>query len=118
MIKNFVCIQCPKGCLLEVNTETGEVKGNSCPRGKTYGLAEATHPIRTITSTVKVEGGRIARCSVKTANPVPKEKMFEVMQEIDSVTVTAPTHIGDVVIHNVCDTGVDVIATKDVEAVK
>jgi hypothetical protein len=115
MIKNFVCIQCPKGCSLEVNTETGEVKGNTCPRGKTYGIAEATHPIRTITSTVKVEGGRSPRCSVKTANSVPKEKMFEVMDEIDAVVAKAPVHIGDVIIHDVCKTGVDVVATKDVE---
>ena len=116
MIKNFVCIQCPRGCSLQVDTEKMEVTGNSCPRGKTYGLAEATHPIRTITSTVKVIGGKIARCSCKTAGPVPKELMMDVMTEIDSVTVNAPVHIGDVLIPNVHNTGVDVIATKTVEA--
>lgn len=115
MIKNFVCIQCPKGCSLVVDTEKGTVTGNTCPRGKTYGLNEATHPIRTVTSTIAVRDGRIRRCSVKTKNPVPKEKMFDVMSEIDAVVVEAPVHIGDIIIHDVCGTGVDVVSTKDVE---
>ena len=37
------------------------------------------------------------------------------MKEIREVTVTAPIHIGDVILKNVADTGVDVIATKNVE---
>lgn len=115
MIKHFVCIQCPRGCSLEVDLEKMTVTGNSCPRGKTYGLNEATHPVRTITSTIKVEGGRIARCSVKTSQPVPKEMMMDVMKEIDKVDRKAPIHIGDIIIKNVLDTKADVIATKDVE---
>ena len=76
MIKNFVCIQCPRGCSLEVDTEKMTVTGNSCPRGKTYGINEATHPVRTITSTIKVDGGRIARCSVKTIISFPNYLIF------------------------------------------
>lgn len=114
MIKNFVCIQCPRGCSLEVDTEKMTVTGNSCPRGKTYGINEATHPVRTITSTIKVDGGRIARCSVKTSISVPKELIFKVMKEIDAVEVKAPIHIGDVIIHDVLSTGADVVATKEV----
>ena len=114
MIKNFVCIQCPRGCSLEVDNEKMTVTGNSCPRGKTYGINEATHPVRTITSTIKVDGGRIARCSVKTSTSVPKELIFKVMEEIDAVEVKAPIHIGDVIIHDVLSTGADVVATKEV----
>lgn len=115
MIKHFVCIQCPRGCSLIVDTEKMTVTGNSCPRGKTYGLSEATHPVRTITSTVVLKGGRIPRVSVKTSQPVPKEKMMDVMNEIDAQVVSAPVHIGDVIIHDVLATGADVIVTKDVE---
>lgn len=114
MVKNFVCIQCPRGCSLTVDLETMTVTGNSCLRGKTYGINEATHPVRTITSTVKVQGGKIARCSVKTNNPVPKEMMIEVMEEIDKVDIKAPVHIGDIIIKDVLSTGADVVATKDV----
>lgn len=115
MIKKFVCIQCPRGCSLEVNTDTMEVTGNSCPRGKTYGINEATHPVRTITSTVKVKGGRIARLSCKTDGQVPKELMTNVMDEINKVEVEAPVEIGTVLIKDVLSTGVNVIATKTVE---
>lgn len=116
MIKEFVCIQCPRGCSLKVDTETLTVTGNSCPRGKEYGINEATHPTRTITSTVKVVGGRITRCSCKTSNPVPKEMIFKVMEEINKVEVKAPVHIKDVLIKDVLNTGADVIATKEVES--
>ena len=117
MIKNLICIQCPRGCHLEVDTETLKVTGNSCPRGETYGKAEVTNPIRTISSTVKVEGSDISRCSVRTASPVPKRQMFEIMDEINKVTLTAPVEVGQVVIHDVCHTGVDVIATKRLEKI-
>ena len=117
MIKNFVCIQCPRGCQLEVDMETLEVKGYTCPRGKEYGRNEVTHPVRTVTSTVKVEGGRIARCSCKTSGAVPKEKIFDVMKEIDSFEGKAPIAIGEVLIHDVASTGIDVIATKAIEKI-
>ena len=39
------------------------------------------------------------------------------MKEIDAAVMHAPIHIGDVVVKNVCDTGVDVVATREVAAV-
>ena len=34
----LICINCPRGCHLEVTQEDGEIKvsGNACPRGYTY----------------------------------------------------------------------------------
>ena len=115
MIKKFVCIQCPRGCQLKVDTDTMTVTGFSCPRGKEYGIHEATHPVRTITSTVLVTRGSLPRCSCKTSLPVPKEMIFDVMKEIDALRVEAPVKIGDVLIHDVLHTGSDVIATKNIE---
>ena len=112
MIHKFVCIQCPRGCHLEVDDEILTVKGNFCPRGEAYGKAEVTNPIRTVTSTVKVKNAELPRCSVRTASPIPKDKMFLVMDEINKVELEAPVEVGDIVIKNVCDTNVDVIATK------
>ena len=117
MIKKFICIQCPRGCHLEVDTETLEVKGNSCPRGEAYGKAEVSHPLRTITSTVKIVGGDISRCSVRTNKPIPKEKMFDVMKELDKVELMAPVNVGDVVIGNVLGLGADIIVTKKIDKV-
>ena len=115
--RELICIGCPMGCQLTVNMEDADnitVTGNTCPRGEAYGKKEVTNPTRIVTSSVKINDGTIARVSVKTENDIPKGKIFDIMKEIREVTVTAPIHIGDVIIKNVADTGVDVIATKEV----
>ena len=115
--KELTCIQCPLGCPLTVTVDgdTVTVTGNTCPRGAVYGEKEVTHPTRTVTSTVVVEGGEMARVSVKTAGDIPKEKIFDVMAEIRGTKLTAPVNIGDIIIKNAADTGVDIIATKSVD---
>ena len=115
--RELTCIQCPLGCPLTVTVDGDSVTvtGNTCPRGAVYGEKEVTHPTRTVTSTVAVEGGEMARVSVKTAGDIPKEKIFDVMAEIRGTKLTAPVTIGDVIIKNAAGTGVDIIATKSVE---
>ena len=115
MERLLTCIVCPKGCPMTVTLsdkgEVLEVRGNTCPRGKTYAESECTHPVRTVTSTVMCEGGAIV--SVKTASAVPKEKMFEVIEALRTVKAPSDTKIGDVIIKNVAATGVDVVATSN-----
>ena len=116
--RELICIGCPMGCQLTVNMEDADnitVTGNTCPRGEAYGKKEVTNPTRIVTSSVKIIDGTIARVSVKTENDIPKGKIFDIMKEIREATVTAPIHIGDMILKNVADTGVDVIATKNVE---
>lgn len=112
----ITCIQCPIGCALTVTVDGDNVTvtGNTCPRGYSYGVKEVTHPSRTVTSTVAIDGGELPRLSVKTRSDIPKEKIFDIMEEINRTKVKAPVNIGDTVIKNVCGTGVDVIATKSV----
>lgn len=116
MIKNIVCVACPMGCPITVDiSETGEVlnvTGNTCPRGKAYAITECTAPTRMLTSTVRVNGGRVAMVPVKTSVPIPKGKMFEIMKEINKAEVDAPVKIGQVIIENVLGTGADIIATN------
>lgn len=112
--RDLICIVCPRGCMLHVDKELN-VTGNFCPRGKTYGKQEVTNPSRVVTSTVRIEGAELPLCPVRTKDPIPKSKIFEIMSSINGVKISAPVHIGDVVIHNVCDTGVDVIATRNME---
>ncbi len=112
-MKELVCIVCPKGCRLHVDEENGYlVTGNSCLRGAQYGKNEILNPTRVLTSTVKMEGGLYRRCPVKTNKAIPKDKLFDVMQALNAVTLGAPVTVGQVVIENVCGTGADVIATK------
>ena len=112
----LTCIQCPIGCALTVTVDGEDVSvtGNTCPRGKVYGIKEVTHPSRTVTSTVPIEGGDVPRLSVKTRTDVPKEKIFDVMALIKQTTAEAPVKLGDTVIKDAAGTGVDVIATKTV----
>lgn len=113
-MKELICITCPRGCHLKVDDNLN-VTGNTCPRGETYAKAELTHPVRMVTSTVAIASVNECRLPVKTKEPVPKELIFPVMEEIRKTVVKAPIKIGDVVIENVCSSGVDVIATKDIE---
>lgn len=113
--KELICINCPMGCMLSVDIAddgTMSVTGNNCPRGDIYARKELTAPTRIVTSIVKVDGGELPVASVKTASDIPKEKIQEIVDELKKVTVSAPLNIGDVVLANAAETGVDVIATR------
>ena len=113
-MRELIRITCPKGCHLKVDEENDyKVTGNGCPRGVIYGKKECTHPTRVVTSTVKIVGAEIERLSVKTNGDIPKEKIFDVMKELNRVVVKAPVHREDVIVSNICGTGVDLVATKD-----
>ncbi len=116
MERILTCIVCPRGCTLKVELgESGEVlsvSGNGCKRGVVYAEAECTHPRRTVTSTVKCAGGGIVAC--KTSDTVPKERVFDVMNEINSVRPEGDIDVGTVLIENVLGLGVNVVATGKV----
>lgn len=111
----LICIVCPKGCHLKVDEENGyAVTGNSCEKGAAYGKKELTNPTRVVTSTVRVEGGEKRRVSVKTNRDISKGKMLEAVALLDTVCLTAPVHIGDVVLEDILGTGADFVATGTV----
>ena len=115
--RELICINCPLGCALTVTLENGEVTrvtGNTCPRGEAYARKECTNPTRIVTTTVRVEGGRLPVVSVKTASDIPKGKIADCVRALKDVKVKAPAHIGDVILENAAGTGVNIIATKDV----
>ena len=112
----FICINCPLGCMLTVEYDGNEiisVKGNTCPRGDKYARQELLAPKRTVTSTVRTEGSVHRRVSVKTVPEIPKKDIFRVMEEVRRTVVSPPLKIGDVIIHDIADTGSDLVATSD-----
>ena len=113
-MKEMVCIVCPRGCHLTVD-DNMNVTGNSCPRGAKYAISELTHPTRMVTSTVRISNRENMVASVKTSEAIDKSKMFDVIKEINKMSVKAPCHVGDILIKNIFDTGVDILITKDVE---
>ena len=111
MKRSLVCVSCPLGCPIEVEIENGQVisvSGNTCKRGDAYARTEVTNPVRSLTTSVKLEGGIHPVVPVKSSGPVPKDRM----KEINGAVIKAPVKIGDVVIENICGLGVDIIATN------
>lgn len=110
---DFICIVCPRGCRLHVDENDGyRVTGQFCPRGEVYGKQESQHPTRMLCSTVKLEGGPERRLPVRTASPIPKEKVAAAMRQIRLCRQKAPVRLGDVVIPDIAGSGVDLIATR------
>ena len=115
----ITCIACPIGCKMRIiqNGDDIEVLDNKCPRGKIYGIEEMRNPTRIVPTTMKIQGGKLKRISVRTAKPIPKKMIFQAMKEINEKVVEAPVSVGDVLIEDVAGTGVDVVATRGMERI-
>lgn len=114
----ITCINCPVGCRMTVTlSDAGEfvsVTGNTCARGAKYAQQECTLPLRMITAVIPVENSRTP-LSVKTATPVPKKMISQVMEALSQVQVSAPVALGQVILPNVLGTGSDIIATRSLD---
>jgi len=118
--KQFVCIKCPKGCLVDVeyddnSKEIYKIEGNSCFRGKNYVTEEIVCPKRLLTTTVKVKNGLYAVVPVATSLEIEKSKLFLVMAALSKVEVKAPIKSGDIIVANILDTKADIIAQCDMD---
>ena len=115
--KVLTCIRCPRGCQVTVELDGSDITsvcGNACPRGEKYARAEVTSPVRTVTTTMPVDGSELeAMVSCKTATDVPKGRVMDVVEAIRQARAKAPVKIGDVLLADVAGTGVDVVATKN-----
>lgn len=121
MIKTRICCTtCPNECELDVEMnekkEISSVTGNRCPRGLKFAEKEVVDPERVLASTVAVEGAEHnALLPVRTAAAIPLRLHFEIMDQLRKMTVKAPVIMGDVIIADVCGSGVDVIASRNVK---
>ena len=118
--RKFICASCTIGCELGVTlNDSGEivrVTGNSCPRGESYARSEVKDPRRLFASTVRVTGGKLPVCPIRSKTPAPKGKLLEIAEAVAKLDVKAPVKIGQVLIHNVCGTDVDIVASRDLAA--
>ena len=114
MKREITCIVCPRGCRMsaDIQAEQITVTGQGCNRGEKHAMAEILHPVRSLTSIVRVSNRCDTMVSVKSEEPVPKEEMFAIMERIHAATVEAPVKIGDVILDNVC--GTRILATKEI----
>ena len=115
----LICITCPMGCTLDVTHEGDAVvavDGNACRRGEDYAQEELTDPRRMVTTTVRVAGGLHPLLPVYTSAPIPKARIFDLLEEIRQVEVEAPVWVGEAVLEDVVGTDVDVLASRDMPA--
>ena len=115
MKKEIICTVCPRGCHIQVEGEgdtVNTVTGYTCKRGLEYATTEFAHPVRILTTTVKLEGVEHDLLPVRSAKPIPKEKLFDCMEVIKKTVVKRPVALYDVVVPNICGTGIDIVATK------
>lgn len=114
----MTCIVCPNGCDIEVETAPDgailSIEGQTCRRGEAFARQEILDPQRTISSSVMLTGGELPLVSVRLNRPVPKAMIPEIMEAIRTLTLSAPTHIGDIALPNVLGLGADLIVTKNV----
>ena len=115
MVHEMICIVCPRGCTLQVDTDNDyKVSGHKCPRGVVYGQKELINPSRTLTTTVKCSGGNLRRVPVKSKTELPKDQVMACAKLLAGITLQTPVKRGDIVLSNIVDTGVDIVVTRDV----
>lgn len=110
------CKVCNVNCNLNIYKENNDyiVKGNRCPRGLEFGIKEVMEPSRVLTGRVLLKNGSMSRLPVKTSDIIPSDLVNKVMEIIKSTEVSAPVNKGDVIIKNILNTGIDVIAQRKV----
>jgi len=116
--RQFICVTCPVGCTIEATVENGELvrtEGAACKRGQAFVREELTAPKRMFTSTVRVRGGALPLAPVRSSAPLPKGLLLQVAALLRRLTLEAPVVEHQVVVSNVLDTGVDIIASRDLD---
>ena len=119
-IKELICIVCPNGCQLQAQVEEGEktlvteIRGHLCEKGPEWAAQELLTPMRTLTSSIIVEGGDLPLVSVRTDSPIPLKSIPNIMQAIKNSKAKAPVRIGDIMVRNPAGVSCNIIATKNV----
>ena len=114
--RELICISCPMGCPLKITLDgdsVTDVQGAICKKGVIYAQLECTNPVRMVTSTVTLRESSLRRLPIKTERPIPKDKIAECVRALKGVEVSAPVAIGDIIVKNICGTGVDMVATRN-----
>lgn len=116
MTKELVCIVCPRSCRMTITSEGGElvVTGNTCKRGKEFAINEMTDPRRTVCTTVRTSFPSVPVLPVRVSGAIPKNKIFDLMHEVNRITVSKRIGREEVVVPNILDLGVDLVATSNI----
>jgi CxxC motif-containing protein len=115
-MKELTCIVCPNSCSLKIEkvNDVWVVTGNKCKRGEKFAINEMTCPMRTISSTVRTTFPDAPVVPVRVSAEIPKDKIFDVMEEINKVILDKRVKRGYKVISSCLGLNVDVIVTSNI----
>lgn len=118
--QKVICVTCPKGCTLEVNTDGETVIAvlGGCKRGHEYAKQELTDPRRMVASSVRVHGGIHPLLPVYTSAPFPKPRIPELLKALREVEISAPVKLEQPILENVLGTGINVLASREMKRVE
>lgn len=115
-MRQLVCIVCPKGCRITMEEGSGgKITGFSCPKGEEYARQELTCPTRVVTSTVSITGAPHPRLPVKTSGAIPKDRIFDCIRLMNTLSVQAPVAAGQRLVPNALGLGVSIVACRTME---
>ncbi|MDR2431210.1 MAG: DUF1667 domain-containing protein [Candidatus Margulisbacteria bacterium] len=120
MQNKLTCIICPNSCVLTVELADGAVRkisGNKCPRGLQYGKQEILDPRRWLTSSVAAYGLELTMVPVKSARPLPKDKLLPAMEQVRKYRLGRPVRAGATLLADLAGTGIALIATRDAKQI-
>ena len=116
--KEYICIVCPRSCAVRVSEAEDEpgglrFRGHECGRGAKYARTEHYNPKRLLSTTVRVIGGVLSRLPVVSDAEIEKPMLGRCFGYLHGLTVQAPIRGGDVIVSDIMDSGVNIIAAQD-----
>ncbi|MCR4736477.1 MAG: DUF1667 domain-containing protein [Treponema sp.] len=120
--KTMTCIVCPLGCELHIrkigsgnSSSDFDVSGNNCKNGEIYAIQEEICPMRTLTTTIRVQNGNQPLLPVKSIPQIPKALQLECMEVLKRFSVQAPIKNGDILYPDILGTGAAIVACQSVD---
>ncbi len=110
------CRCCPFGCQIEVTSEAGtiyEINGNNCLKGDHYAEQESGMFSRILTFSIKVKKGKYAKVEAITSKALQLALRNRVISYLQGIELEAPLYKGDVLVENLLETDVDLLAKTD-----
>lgn len=116
MKKRMICELCKINCILKIikNNEEIKVSGNQCEDGIGFGIEKIESKKAVLSTVVRLKGGKQQILPVKTRGDVEKTLFIEISKALSRVYVGTPVKIGEIICKNILNTGIDVIAAKNV----
>jgi CxxC motif-containing protein len=117
MSESITCVSCPLGCRIRLNKKGYKeiFTGNECKKGVEYAIREINNPMRFLTTTVNIDNGEEKLLPVRSKNEIPKDMIMRGIIELSKIKVKAPIKCGDLIYKNILETGVDIIASRNIE---